>query len=112
MKAAIVPPTYHPHMNRAFAIPRCVGYAISLMSKGTVLAKVAEAHPTKNLDMMKPTLFLSPLSLLHRLAPISLFSPKPIDLSFPAYTPVLHLQSHSLSNPFNHPPWAKLPKNC
>ena len=55
MKAAMVPPTYHPHMNRAFAIPRCVGYAISLMSKGTVLAKVADAQPTKNLDMMKPT---------------------------------------------------------
>jgi hypothetical protein len=55
IKAAMVPPTYHPHIKSAFAIPRCVGYAISLMSKGTVLAKVAEAHPTKNLDMMKPT---------------------------------------------------------
>jgi hypothetical protein len=46
-------------------MPRCVGYAISLMSKGTVLAKVADAQPTKNLDMMNPT----SLSIPHKPTP-------------------------------------------
>jgi hypothetical protein len=54
---------------------------------------------------MKLTLvLLSPLSLLHRLAPISLFSPTSIDLSFPAYTPVLHLHTVTLLVSSSQPP--------